>query len=51
MSGIFYKTCLKVYSWLKLHTNPQRDITPEFAAEKLRNMSDKHYKEASKAKN
>lgn len=23
---------------------PQRDITPEFAAERLRNLSDAHYK-------
>jgi len=24
--------------------NPQRDVTPEWAAEKLRNLPDKHYK-------
>jgi UDPglucose--hexose-1-phosphate uridylyltransferase len=30
--------------------NPQRDITPEFAAEKLRSVSDVHYKKAKAAK-
>jgi UDPglucose--hexose-1-phosphate uridylyltransferase len=29
--------------------NPQRDITPEWAAEKLRGLSDVHYKETAKA--
>jgi UDPglucose--hexose-1-phosphate uridylyltransferase len=28
--------------------NPQRDITPEWAADKLRSLSDVHYKESKK---
>jgi UDPglucose--hexose-1-phosphate uridylyltransferase len=28
--------------------NPQRDITPEWAAERLREQSEQHYKTAAK---
>lgn len=31
----------------ELLANPQRDITPEYAAEKLRELSDIHYKQQS----